>query len=532
MTVDGTGKSSTYSTTATVSAEGKNTLVSSTTDYAGNTSATNTNTALIDTQASTVTNTVTAGTKGKNGWYTSAVNMQVDATDATSGVDTIQYTTNGAGPTTVTNPTMSTDGTGKSSTFSTNTTLAAEGTNTVASTSTDYAGNTSTTATNTVKIDTVAPTLVKTINGAAPRDATVHNGWYNAADVDSSGNLNVTLAANDTTSGVHTITYTKDGVSTTSTNSTISGDTASSSHSTSLTINKQGTTSLTHETEDMAGNTYVLTAQDVKLDTILPTLVKSVARTGLDKVTVTLKGADDTSGSGIDDIVYSQDGGTAVTVVGGGAYSKDTTFVITGTGAHDLTHSITDIAGNQFVLASQTVAIGPTASGAAANQPNAPQSVLTVSLQNGPVNAFPVTSQGTLLSDADVASPDGLVTASIPAGTTVLNADGSPAYLNKDPDIFLISSTNAQAPAGYQMISSYQMYPSGVTMDSPVTLAINYDESMLPKGTQPVIAYFDEKTGNWVDLETAGYIAADGSEVPHCATTRLGFCTRFALLAK
>ena len=47
----------------------------------------------------------------------------------------------------------------------------------------------------------------------------------------------------------------------------------------------------------------------------------------------------------------------------------------------------------------------------------------------------------------------------------------------------------------------------------------------------PVMAFYDEGVGEWVDLETAGYVAA-GAEVPNTVAARLAHLTYFAVLAK
>lgn len=538
----------TFSTDFTLNTQGRNIITHSATDVAGNTGSSPEGliqTVKIDSVEPELYKMLRS-TTGENGWYTSDVDFVLHATDYNSnplvvdysGVDNIAYQVDSNGWVTSNAPILIDQGL---LAWGATGTVSGDGVHTLYHEANDVAGNNSNYTgpeytglfgtrvgdSQVIKIDATAPTLAKTINGAAPRDSSVNNGWYNASDAPG-GTLAVALNASDATSGVQTITYSQDsGTPTTVANPTPGSNT----FSTTFDITKQGTTSLTHSTKDMAGNTYVLTAQDVKLDTIFPTLVKSLARTGLDQVTVTLVGADDISGSGIDNIVYSADGGTAVTVLGAGAYSKDTTFVITGTGAHALTHDITDIAGNQFVLAAQTVSIGATSS-AGLNVPTTPVLTLTFSLQNGSIVSVPVTPSGTLISDANITSPDGLLTINIPAGTTVLNSDGTPTYLNDDPDIISIASSGTNTPEGYQVLSSFDLMPQGVTFDSPVTLAVNYGPEGLPEGTQPVMVAFNEATGEWVELETAGYIAADGSEPSNTAAARVNSFTHFAIVAK
>ena len=128
---------------------------------------------------------------------------------------------------------------------------------------------------------------------------------------------------------------------------------------------------------------------------------------------------------------------------------------------------------------------------------------------------------------------DGLVTLNIPAGSKILNADGTPTYLNDDPDIFSIAKTPSFAPpAGYTVVSAYELNPTGVTFSLPINLTIDYSNGSIPAGAQTVIAYYSEALDQWVNLETAGYVAADGSAPADVATCRVEHFTYFAVLAK
>ena len=52
------------------------------------------------------------------------------------------------------------------------------------------------------------------------------------------------------------------------------------------------------------------------------------------------------------------------------------------------------------------------------------------------------------------------------------------------------------------------------------------------EGAVAIIAYYNEETGKWVDLETAGFVAADGTLVSNTAMSHVGHFTYFAVLAK
>ena len=144
---------------------------------------------------------------------------------------------------------------------------------------------------------------------------------------------------------------------------------------------------------------------------------------------------------------------------------------------------------------------------------------------------YPVTNNGNLLVDAMTTSPDGLVTLFIPAGTQVLNSDGTPAYLNKDPDLFSISAATPTAPAGYTMVAAYEFLPSGIIFSPDATVIMKYNAEKIPANGAPVIAYYDETAGQWINLETAGYVAG-GVAVPNTVQAHTAHLTYFAILAK
>jgi hypothetical protein len=346
----------------------------------------------------------------------------------------------------------------------------------------------------------------------------------------------VALNAHDDTSGVGSITYAKDGDSTTETNNVQGANEYSRSNdfSANFEITKQGTTDLTHQAADYAGNTYTLADQQVRLDSVDPTLVKVATRTGASEITVTLTGADATSG--VDYIRYSVDGGGnwayANVVDNQGPHSMATTFVLTGVGDHSLGHLVLDVAGNQYVLADQIITLdeGSSNGGTIAPPPTTP--MITVDMM-GTIAEYPVTPEGKLIADAQITSPDGKVTLEILAGTLVLNNNLTPTYQNDDYDIVVKEAGTPAAPAGYQMIAAYEASPSGLTFSPDARFIITYDQEKLPAGSSAVIAYYDEAARTWEPLETAGYVAAvSGIEITDTVVSRVGHFTYFAVLAK
>jgi len=155
---------------------------------------------------------------------------------------------------------------------------------------------------------------------------------------------------------------------------------------------------------------------------------------------------------------------------------------------------------------------------------------LVINLE-GNVGRYPVTSDGRLLVDVRITSPDGNVTYEITAGTLVLNFDGTPSYMNTDPDVVSILAGTPPPPPGYEIMTVYQFGPSGTTFFPEATVIITYAPDKLPEGAVAVIAYYDEETTEWMDMETAGYVAG-GVEVANTVASRVSHFTYFAVLAK
>jgi hypothetical protein len=172
----------------------------------------------------------------------------------------------------------------------------------------------------------------------------------------------------------------------------------------------------------------------------------------------------------------------------------------------------------------------PTVGGAAV-----PTTVLEITIDlMGEFRAYPVTPGGALLVDVIQTSPDGSLTLEIPTGTVVLNPDGTPAYMNLDPDVFEILAGTPTPPSGATIVQAYQLLPSGIIFEgNTATLAAKYDPADVPAGKTLVWAFYDETAGKWVELETAGYVAA-ATGVPAVDTTaaKIAHFTYFALIAR
>lgn len=127
-------------TSFTESGQGSHTLAYRSADAAGNVEVAGNSPFRIDSIAPSLSMAL-SGTEGNAGWYTSAVQVSLTCSDATSGVASRSYRVNG----------------GPSTPYAAPFTVSTEGTSTIVAECRDSAGNVAT-STQTVKIDTQAPT--------------------------------------------------------------------------------------------------------------------------------------------------------------------------------------------------------------------------------------------------------------------------------------------------------------------------------------------------------------------------------------
>jgi uncharacterized repeat protein (TIGR01451 family) len=150
----------------------------------------------------------------------------------------------------------------------------------------------------------------------------------------------------------------------------------------------------------------------------------------------------------------------------------------------------------------------------------------------GTILYYPVDASGTLLVDVNLTSPDGTTTLVIPAGTRPLDINGLPLYLHPDADITVTMAGTPPAPPGTTIVAVYELLPSGATFENgEVRLIVKYDPATVATGGVLVMAYYDEDAGQWVELETAGYVVG-GETVPNTVVTHFNHLTYFALLVK
>ncbi|MEU1590765.1 plastocyanin/azurin family copper-binding protein [Micromonospora sp. NPDC005710] len=265
-----------------------------------------------DTTAPTVTATV-AGDQDTDGNYLGAATVTVTATDADSGVETIEYQVDDTSFTPYTEPVR----------------VTAIGDHAVQFRATDQAGNTSTVGSVSFRIvepgeeDTTAPVVTAALAGDRDDD-----GNY-------VGTATATVTATDSGSGVATIEYALDGA-------------AFTPYTDPIVVNTAGMHMLHYRATDVAGNTsaeqmaHFTVVEPQAEDTTAPTVGATVAGdrnedggyVGGATVTVT---ATDTE-SGVATVEYALDTG------GWTAYTAP--VAVRAPGAHTVRYRATDTAGN------------------------------------------------------------------------------------------------------------------------------------------------------------------------------------------
>ena len=261
------------------------------TDSAGNVEAIKSLSVKID----TVNPTVAAEAAGDT-----TKTVTLTATDATSGVASIEYQVDDA--TTWT-------------TYTTPLTIDQPGTHVVRYRATDVAGNQGTGQIDVIvpqPADTTAPTTTLTIPNADGKD-----DWYTTRPT-------FTLAATDAGSGVASTEY------------RIAGEEQWTTYQIGVPVTGEGSTAVEYRSTDAAGNVEATKSQTIKVDTVDPTVSAKVA--GDRTKTVTLAATDATSG--VESIEYQLGDETAWT-----RYTSPLTFDEPGT--YVVRYRATDVAGNR-----------------------------------------------------------------------------------------------------------------------------------------------------------------------------------------
>ncbi len=295
----------TSGTSVTVSGDGTHTIQFRTTNNAGLTTTGNTANVKIDTSAPSLALAL-SGTSGSNGWYVSPVMVTASASDSVSGIASTQYSVDG--------------GVWQSGSAIA---VSGDGSHTVQFKTTNNAGL-STTASQSLKIDQTQPVIA-----FDPSGTTGSNGWYVS-------NVNLGISATDATSGLGSSSYSVDGGAPVAINGTASVPLSDGPHT--VVVNAT----------DNAGNASSQ-SQAIKIDTVPPAQ------------TLALNGTMGKNGWYVTDVQASVNAtdamsGVASSTISDNGGSAQPGPIVLADGAHNLTYTTTDAAGN-VSTASQTVSV-------------------------------------------------------------------------------------------------------------------------------------------------------------------------------
>ncbi len=290
--------------TFTVSTDGVHEIETRAWDKAENSSVWRTQTLKVD-------KTLPADTTNLSTDWAKTRTITLSATDATSGVQKIEYKINGGSVSTI-------------AAASGDVTLTADGTFTVETRVYDVAGQKTSFKSQTYKVDTVAPVNTST---AAP------TAWQSAA-------LSLALVGTDVGgSGVDHGEWRVDG-----------GDPRTGSPAL---VETEGTQLLETRVVDKAGNPSAWRSETVKVDHTKPVNTTPLPDAAWRKTNyaVVVAGTDATPGSGVGHVEYKLDGGSAV---------SSSAVSITTEGSHTLESRIVDNAGNVSAWRTDSIGIDKT----------------------------------------------------------------------------------------------------------------------------------------------------------------------------
>lgn len=268
------GATQTYTSEFSVSSNGTHTLSYWCVDVAGNTESAHSSVFKVD-NAAPVTQLSTSGTAGTNGWFRSAVQVSLNASDSNqSGVVSTSYSVDG----------------GATQTYTGAFSIGTEGVHQVNFWSVDVAGNTEAQQSVAVKIDFTAGTLQKSISGVLSS-----LNYYTTP-------VQVTMTASDLLSGVANIFYRIDGGAT----NTYTGP---------FTISIDGIHFVEYWQADVAANT-ITSSFEVRIDKTPPVTVANFSENNLGNhgwyrgpVQISMSATDNLAG--VQNTQYMIDNGTA-----------------------------------------------------------------------------------------------------------------------------------------------------------------------------------------------------------------------------
>ena len=257
-----------------------------------------------------------SGTHGANGWYVSPVTIELVANDGV-GVANLSYRLDASAPFSAYGGPIAVSG---------------EGPQRVEYYAVNVGGAIEPTKNTTFRLDLTAPTTQATLAGPLGG-----GGWF-------TGDVSVSLAANDNVSGVDTLTY---GI----------GAGGELPYAGAFSVSGTGTHAVAHQARDLAGLASALTTTQVHIDVTppgsTPILSGTLGANGwyTSDVTATLTGSD--LGSGVAGLEIGVDGGALGTYAGAVSVTGDSP-------SHSIVHRATDVAGLVEALRSRTIPIDTT----------------------------------------------------------------------------------------------------------------------------------------------------------------------------
>ena len=270
------GATQTYTSAFSVTSNGAHTLSYWSVDVAGNTESVHSSTLKVDSGAPT-TQLSTSGTAGINGWFMSAVQASLSASDNTSGVASTFYRVDG----------------GAAQTYTGSFSIGNEGVHQVTFWSVDVAGNTEAQQSTAVKIDWTWPTVLHSLSGVL---GSYGFGYYTTP-------VQVTLNASDNLSGIANVYYRIDG-------------SATNNYTGTFTVSTDGVHQLEFWCTDVAGNSSNnISTVFFKIDRTPPVTQATFSQTNLGNngwyrgtVQISMSATDNLSG--VEKTQYTIDNGT------------------------------------------------------------------------------------------------------------------------------------------------------------------------------------------------------------------------------
>jgi len=189
------------------------------------------------------------------------------------------------------------------------------------------------------------------------------------------------------------------------------------------------------------------------------------------------------------------------TIPAGDSAGVNVTFSPTSTGGKSATLAVTSNDPDEATVEVSLSGTGVTAGGGGAPSYTPPPAPTIDTDLFGTEGSFETDSDGEIQEEIVAASEDAMLTVTIPEGTIALDVEGEPL----DTLEVAIDESPPDPPADANIIGlAYDFGPEGATFDPPITLEYSYDPDALPEGVAEedlVLAYYDEATGEWVELD-------------------------------